>query len=75
MAESKSNTTPRLHSSTNHEIFGQPCDYPVGVLPIGYDICRFIKENMLSAGEVLDTRHVNNTECYKKAASGSHLHL
>ena len=25
----------------------------------------FIKENMLSAGEV---RHVNNTECYKKAA-------
>ena len=71
MAESKSNTTPRLHSSTNHVIFGQPCDYPVGVLPTGYDVCKkilFIKENMLSAGEVLDTRHVNNTECYKKAA-------
>ena len=71
MAESKSNTTPRLHSSTNHKIFVQPCDYPVGVLPTGYDVCRkilFIKENKLSAGEVLDTRHVNNTECYKKAA-------
>ena len=71
MAESKSNTTPRLCSSTNHETFGQPCDYPVGVLPTGYDVCRkilCIKENMLSAGEVMDTRHVNNTECYKKAA-------